>query len=51
MPALPVHALGVTVTLRSLTGLAPQRLNTVQIALFAGALLAVDAPDRDLLAP
>ena len=51
MPALPVHALGVTVTLRSRTGLAPQRLNTVQIALFAGALLAVDAPDRDLLAP
>lgn len=27
------------------------RLNNLQVALLAGALLAVDAPDRDLLAP
>ena len=27
------------------------RLNNLQVALFAGALQAVDAPDRDLLAP
>lgn len=27
------------------------RLNNLQVQLFAGALLAVDAPDRDLLAP
>ena len=27
------------------------RLNNIQVTLVAGALLAVDAPDRDLLAP
>lgn len=29
----------------------PFRLNNLQVALFAGALVAVAAPDRDLLAP
>lgn len=29
----------------------PFRLNNLQVALFAGALVAIAAPDRDLLAP
>jgi len=41
----------VTVTLVPRTHVAVFRLNNLQISLFAGALLAVDAPDRDLLAP
>jgi hypothetical protein len=41
----------VTVTLVPRTRLDHVRLNNLQVSLFAGALLAVAAPDRDLLAP
>lgn len=40
----------MTVSLLARTGPA-FRLNNLQVALLAGALEAVDAPDRDLLAP
>lgn len=41
----------MTVTLVPRTRADPVRLNNLQVALFASALLAVQAPDRDLLAP
>lgn len=41
----------MTVTLVPRTRADVVRLNNVQVSLFAAALLAVSAPDRDLLAP
>lgn len=41
----------VTVQLVPRTRAEPFRLNNLQVALLAGALIAVGAPDRDLLAP
>jgi len=41
----------VTVQLVARSRVLPFRLNNLQVALLAGALLAVDAPDRDLFAP
>jgi len=41
----------VTVSLVPRQRVGPFRLNNLQVSLLAGALLAVAAPDRDLLAP
>lgn len=41
----------MTVSFVARTRSDPFRLNNLQVSLLAGALLAVDAPDRDLLAP
>ena len=41
----------MTVALVPRTRADPFRLNNLQVALFAGALQAVEAPDRDLFAP
>lgn len=41
----------MTVTLVPRTRADAFRLNNLQVSLLAGALLAVEAPDRDLLAP